>query len=475
MRIQFQDITAEEFATMHEGILRLLSEYGVLFEHDEAVRLLTEAGNELGSDGRVHLKPAFVEKMLGLVPKDGFTLYGRDESRILRAAVDEIAFRPSTGTPFIVDYGTTTYRDATMEDARVMTLVADALDGVGMVNCAVNPAGAPHGEGTLRLFATSHRYSQKPSDVTVMTRQEVEGIARIGAAIRGSAEKLREKPLTEIDVAMITPLRCAGEQVEALLECAKWGIPIELLTSPAMGLTSPITLAGSAVVNIAEMIAALCLVYTVSPGHGMTNTSRVTSVNMRTTAYNSSGPELGMASLLVTLCCERYNIPTDSYGFGTTARFPGIQAAMDKMSNGMLMSLGKPFMVTGGGMLGNSLATSPEQLVIDNEAFRQIKHMRRRIAIDEDALGFDALKSGMAESGCLLMEEHTIRNLKAGEIMECGIGQWGAECLSDPDGMLKQAHAKVEEILSTHEVEPFDPALEREIERIISSTEMVSV
>jgi trimethylamine---corrinoid protein Co-methyltransferase len=468
MQVRLQDLTDQEFAVMHESVLRLLFEYGVLFEHGQANDLLGKAGNEIDARGRAHLKPAFVEKMLGLVPKDGFTLYGRDETRRLHVGVNRIAFRPSTGTPFILDYATRRIRPADMSDARTMVLLVDALEGYGMVNCAVNPAEGPHGAGTLSLFATAHRYSNKPSDVTVMTKQEVEGIARIGAAIRGGEKALRDKPLTAVDVAMITPLRCASEQVDAFFECAKWGLPIEVLTSPAMGLTAPLTLAGSVAVNIAEMVAALCLVYLRSPGLGMINTARVSPVNMRTTAYNYGMPELGMGSLLVSLCCARYGIPVDSYGFGTVGRMPGAQVTLEKTCSGLLMALGRPFMVTGGGMLNNSLITSPEQLVIDHEAIRFLQRIRRPIAITKETVGVDAVIQGM-DGGCLLTEEHTLQHLRKGELMDCGLGQWGghAHAESEFPDLFDLAHAKVEEILTSHKVEPFDPVLEKEIDRII--------
>jgi len=85
----------------------------------------------------VHLKPAFVQSMLDMVPPDGFIMYGRDGTRPLRVAVDEISFRPSTGAPFVLDYATKRRRDATIEDSRQLTLLTDALDGYGMVNAVV--------------------------------------------------------------------------------------------------------------------------------------------------------------------------------------------------------------------------------------------------------------------------------------------------------------------------------------------------
>ena len=474
MKLQLQDISDSEFNIMHESVLRLLSEFGVLFEEQTARNLLVKAGNTVDDNGRVHLSEKFVESMLAQVPKDGFMMYGRDESKTLHVAVDKMAFRPSTGAPFVLDYETKSRRESSMDDARMMVTLVDALDGYDMVNSVVSPSDAPGGKGNLRRFVNAHRYSLKPSDITVMTGQEVEAIARISAAIRGTEQGLREKPLTAMDVAMITPLRCAKEQVEAMMECAKWGLPIEVLTSPAMGMTSPITVAGSTVVAMAEVIAALCLVYLIEPGLGIINTTRVSPTNMYTTAYNYGAPELGISSVLSGALSNRYHIPTNLYGLGTVAKMPGSQASLEKTFGGLLMALSRPHMITGPGMLDNSIVTSPEQLVIDNEAIRFIKRICKPIEIDQESIALEMFMRNMSDEGVLLAEEHTVKHLRAGEMIDAGLGQWVSYSEWQKQGcpdLFNLAHEKIKQILAEHTVEPFDAKLENQINKIIEESE----
>ena len=182
MELRLIDIPDREFEVLHAAVLRLLYEYGMLFEHREANEILVRAGNELDHGGRVHLRPAFVEAALEKVPAEGFALYGRDEEKVCRVAIDAIAFRPATGMPFIIDYQTRQRRPATMADARA------------------------------------------------------------AVAIRGSERQLREKPLTAVDVSVVSPLRCTRDDTDALLACARHGLPIEIPTSPSLGLSSPIAI-----------------------------------------------------------------------------------------------------------------------------------------------------------------------------------------------------------------------------------------
>ena len=475
MKLQLQDVSDREFELMHEAILQLLSEFGVLFEDEPARTLLIQAGISVDDNGRVHLSPQFVESTLGQVPRDGFTMYGRDESRTLRVAVDAMSFRPSTGAPFILDYSTKRRREATAEDARRMILLTDALEGYDMVHAVVSPRDVPGSRGNVRLFAMSHRYSLKPSDVTVMTAREVAAIAKICSAIRGGERQLREKPLTAIDVAMITPLRCTGEQTQAFIECAKRGLPVEVLTSPAMGVTAPVTLAGSVAVALAEVVAGLCLVYLIHPGLGIINTARVSPTNMHTTAYNYGAPELGMGSVLAAACSARYHIPSNLYGFGTVAELPGGQASTEKIFSALPLALGRAHMITGGGILANALVTSPEQLVIDDEAIRFLRRICKPIAIDEESLAVDVFINAMRDEGTLLADEHTLKHVRAGDLLDAGLGQWASPTDGEKQGfpdLVDRAHAKVEQILASHSVAPWDQRLEKEIDGIINECEL---
>ena len=272
---------------------------------------------------------------------------------------------------------------------------------------------------------------------------------------------------------MITPLRCASDQVEAMLECARWGIPIEVLTSPSLGVSSPVTLAGGAALGIAEVIAALCLVYQVAPGLGIVNTARISPTNMRTTAYNYGTPEFGMGSVLLAACCARYHMPTNLYGFGTVAKTVGAQCMMEKGTSGLLLALGRPHMVTGAGQIDNAMITSPEALVIDAEAIRFVRRVRQPIVVDEESIATDVMKSVMQGSSALLLaEEHTLKHLKAGEVMDCSLGQWMSysqwEDAGAPD-LFELAHKRVEELLHTHTVEPLDADVDRHIEKLLEN------
>ncbi len=472
MFLRLKEMSEEEFNIIHESVLKLLNQTGFLFENAEALKLFKKAGMKVDNNGRVFFKPDFIESMISKIPKNGFKMYGRDGTRKIHLSADRIAFRPSIGHPFVLDYDTGQRRNAVLEDAKRAACVVDALEGYDLVNSIVNPADAPGGFGNLQLFVNSFSNSLKPVDITVKSAAEVIGIVKLAEAVRGGKDALKERPLMYIDIAVISPLKCPEEEVDAFIECAKRGIPVEVLSAPALGLTGPITFSGSTVLSLAEMIAMLCLVYLIEPGLGMVLASRVTPSNMRTGIINFGAPEMAISSVLIAECCSRYNLPSNLYGFGSSAKKPGGQAEMEKMLSGVLMSLNKPSIITGGGTLDNGLNHSLEQLVIDDQAISFIKRVRQQVSINEETIGLEAIKRSMNSSGSMLLDKHTLKYLRGeGLMIDCSMDQWinsfeqwqkeGSPALYD------LAHKKVEGILSSHKVEPVDKTMKNKINSIL--------
>jgi trimethylamine--corrinoid protein Co-methyltransferase len=144
---------------------------------------------------------------------------------------------------------------------------------------------------------------------------------------------------------------------------------------------------------------------------------------------------------------------------------------MEKALSGLLMALGNANVISGGGMLHNALVTSPEQLVIDDETIRFLKRIVEPIAVDEETIGIDALMEGMARSGVMLAEEHTLKFMRQGKVLDCGLGQWTSYDRWERDGMpdlIDRAHRKVVDILAAHTVPPFEASVQRRIDQIVS-------
>ncbi len=461
-------LTTDDVSRLHEATLRILKEIGINVRHRQAREMLAKAGATVDGE-RVHFSPSQVEAVLAKLPH-GFDLYGRSLGHHVSYRRGNTYFRPSGGPPNVLDLQTGARRIATMEDARAFVLLADALDGFDIVNAVVNPADAPAGIPNLHRFLTSHRFSEKPSDITVMTAAEVRAIVRIGAAIRGSAQALREKPLTVVYVSPVSPLTWLEDQAEALLEVAREGLPLAVLPCPMMGITAPITMAGAVAQSNAETLSGIVLASVIEPQLPIVYCNRITTGNMRTLVSSSGGPEIGLTSAMVNQLAGLYGLPTNAYGLGTSAKTQDAQSGYEKAIDGMLMALSGGTVLSGGGSLDDVLTTSFVQLVIDSEINCEIRHCLQTIQVNGRTLALGALSAAVMGSG-FIAEQHTVEQLRSGALWRARLGTRAQYDSWKEEGALalaERAQTVASKILSEHQVPPLPSDTEEQIGRIIA-------
>src|SRR5438046_10098279 len=68
------------------------------------------------------------------------------------------------------------------------------------------------------------------------------------------------------DACPSSPLRWRVLTSESIMQCARHGIPSEIISVPLTGATGPVTLSGTLVVHTAENLAGIALAQAVRPG-----------------------------------------------------------------------------------------------------------------------------------------------------------------------------------------------------------------
>ena len=127
-------------------------------------------------------------------------------------------------------------------------------------------------------------------------------------------------------------------------------------------------------------------------------------------------------------------------------------------------------MVSGGGMLDESLTTSLEQLVIDNETISIFRRVIAETEVNEDTLALDALPEALA-AGTFLSEEHTVRHLRAGALwladLFTPVSYEAWEQTGRPD-LFEKAHERVEQLLGEWEPISLPTGVEAEVEKVMA-------
>ncbi|MFH0962918.1 MAG: trimethylamine methyltransferase family protein [Planctomycetota bacterium] len=454
---------------VHDTALEILETIGMEIAGEAPRRALLDAGAR-EKEGRILYPHDLIEKTLKQAPQQGFELVGRDGAHRVRAVPGVVHFRPAGGLPFLIEYPSLRRRPATLEDARVMVRVADACDGIHVVNSAVSPAELGVGVPNLRRFVNAIEHSTKPSDITASSPEEVRGVARIAEVVRGSREALDREPIALVYVSPTSPMRLSEPEALAVMECARANLPLAPLSCPTLAATAPVTLAGAVAQEWAEDLALMTLAYTVRPGLPVVACSRLFPVDMRRGITVFSGPAPGLGTAALTRVAASFRIPANGWGFSTASHAPDLQAGAERMMGALFAVLAGTNMVSGAGALDNALSSSPEQLVIDNELISLLGNAVRGVPVTADALAREFLADGIRE-GTFMASPHTLEHLRTGDV-------WFADLFSDEPyetwnrkaaPLLERAHARVGEILRTHEIPPIEPSARREIDVILRS------
>lgn len=462
--LQLTTLSQDEVEAIHYATLRVLSEVGLALGQDEAQALLAAAGASVRRD-RVLLPHDLVEWAISQCPslvstrgRGGETVTLGDGSLYwhnLGGARD--VYEPAQAKP----------RAAGLEDVRDSTRLLDALDSCTTVTPFFTPQDVPGPLMSLAMYRHTLPHTTKPvQGPGVQTAAEVRVALRMAEVIGPPAEVLT------LSVSPISPLLFADELVSAIIEIAQFGIPFAPLPCPTAGTTAPMSLAGALAQQNAEVLASVVLAQVVQPGLPIIYCGRLAMMEPRTGSSVWGGVELGLASAATVQVGHRYELPVNVYGFSTNAHTLEIQSGYERALNAAIPALAGADELSGIGEVGAGVMGSYAQMVCDDEIAASIRRLRRGFAVDEEALAVDVIASVMDGSRNFLAEMHTVRYLRAGEVLPTRLAErrdWHTWDRAGREDMAARAQARARRLLAEHEVPPLTSEQEQELDNIMQA------
>jgi len=460
----------EDANRFHEASLRLLSEMGVVIEDKTAIEVLDAAGAAVDLRSNIVRIPADVlDKLIHQAPRE-FVLGGRSGRRENLMGGKELLTRPVVGCLFITDREGKHRRARTVDASKIARLV-DAVDEYTWNAAAVYPDDVESSVCDVAYCKILFETTTKHFCISAYTPESLSYMVEMAEAVAGSPEKLRLAPLFNIVMATTSPMKYSKNQVGWIARAGKVGIPVGIASTPLMGATGPVTLAGCIVQMNAENLAGVALSQALNPGAPVYYCSRPTLLDMRT-GNSLWGPiEMGMIDAAAIQVARRYQIPSDVLSLRTDAKSMDEQAAYERMSNSLMPALAGVNSIAGAGMLEFVNAVSEEQLVIDAEILTMIRRVVRGIDTDEESMSLEVIEA-VGHQGQFLAEQHTRRHHRS-EFCETRLAdrslfnQWAQAGGRD---IVEAAAERAKSLLTRHEVEPLDPGVMRELESILLSS-----
>ena len=258
---------------------------------------------------------------------------------------------------------------------------------------------------------------------------------------------------------------------EGIRVFAEYNQPITLVSAPMNGITSPIYLLSTVILDVVETLAGLVYAQLVRPGVPMITSATCTSGNMRYATWECASPDSAlMLGAVVQMYKKFYNLPTRSQTGVTSSKTIDFQAGMEVMQSFLFTALAGVNLTSNSvGALSNLMTTSLEKCVLDDEMISRVRFIINGMKTDEEQMG---MKELMNCKPCqdFLMEESTCLHVRDG--WQPTVSDWRSSDAWEADGskdVVETAHQKVLDILEAAPASMLDPEQEKDMLKFIAS------
>jgi trimethylamine--corrinoid protein Co-methyltransferase len=430
--------------------MEILEKIGVFVENAEGQRLLNDSGARVDkAQNRVHIPRKLVESCLKTAP-DHIQVYDRDGDLRLDLRDDNVHFDPGSAALRIFDPELGQPREAVTADLIKLARLVEELPNLAAQSTAVISSDVPAGlADRYRLYIVLNN-SVKPVVTGTFAKEGFAVMRQMLSALRGGEKHLREKPLAIFDCCPSPPLKWSDLTCQSLIDCARAGIPAELVSMPLTGATSPVTLAGAVVQHCAENLSGIVIHQLARAGAPIIYGGSPACFDMRKGTAPMGAVETMMIDLAYSQVGKHLRLPTHAYMALSDAKSLDAQAGLESGLGAVLAALAGVNVVSGPGMLDFESCQSLEKLVMDNEICGMAYRLIDGLALREKPLARHILEK-IGQVDHFLTDPHTLEWFRQeayfpGPTIDRGtLGEWSQ---SGKLTAAQRAHQQVEKILS---------------------------
>ncbi|MBZ5544660.1 MAG: trimethylamine methyltransferase family protein [Acidobacteriia bacterium] len=389
----------------------VLCKLGVEIHNESVLGLLADHGAEADKNtGIARLAADLLDKALATVPHS-FKLYDvlGNETHDFRG--DNVYFTPGSAAINILDSQTGEMRRPTTADYIRYVKVTSGLPHIASQSTALIPADVHERISDSYRLYLSLLYGEKPVVTGAFTVEAFEIMKDLQLTVRDTEQELRAKPLTIFSCCPTAPIKWSDVTSQNLVDCARWSIPVELVSMPLSGFMAPVTLVGGLVQQTAENLSGVVISQLVNPGAPILygGSPAVFDIRFET-------PPMGAIETMMLDCAsseigKRLGMPTQGYIALSDAKQLDAQAGLETGIGAALAALSGINSISGPGMLDFESCQSLEKLVVDNEICGMTYRLLRGIEPREDFPAIPIFEELRREKH-LLIADHTRRYLR---------------------------------------------------------------
>lgn len=465
---RFEPLTELQVQRVNEAVMDVLENIGLSQAIPSCIDIVTKAGGKYTSENRLTFPRSLVEDTIADACRN-YVMRGRDPKHDMELSGTRVYFGTAGAAVHVVDVDTREYRESTLADLYDIARIVDQMEHIHFFQRSIvcRDMELPLDLDVNTCYASIAGTSKHVGTSWVLPEHFDKSMEMLHL-VAGGEKKWRERPFVSCSSCFVVPpLRFAEDACDVLENTVRAGMPILLLAAGQAGATSPASLAGAVVQEVAETLAGLVYVNLIKKGHPAILGIWPFVSDLRTGAMSGGS---GEQAILMAACGQMgryYDLPTGIAAGMADSKMPDAQSGFEKgYTTSLAGHSGANMVYESAGMLASLLGVSLESFVIDNDMLGAVNRTVRGLEITEDSLSIEAMRDVCIGGPKHFLGHDQTMNLMQKDYVYPVVGdrtspkEWAELGSTD---VVDKAKLKVKEILSTHYPRYIDDATDLKI------------
>jgi len=444
---------------------KILSEIGITIYNKQILKILSDNGAQVNHEkNHILFNTEIIEKALKSVP-NSFKLFDANKVETHNFKKDSIHFTPGSSASNILDHNINTFRKPNTDDYINYVKVIEQLPHIASQSTAFIPADVPEQISDSYRLLLNLLYGTKPVVTGMFTIESFEVMYKMLQTIRGNKIELKKYPLSIFTCCPVSPLKWSEVAAKNLYDCAINSIPIEVVSMPLAGFSSPVTIVGTLIQHTAEVLSGIIISQLINAGTPVLFGGSAAIFDIRHQTTPMGAIETMMLACGINEIGKHLNIPTQAYISLSDSKQLDAQAGLETGMGAAMAGLSGINEISGPGMLDFINGFSLDKLVLDNEICGQILHLKNGIS-EKDDFPVIPLMQELLNDGHLLISNHSHNYLTKEQIFPSDL--INRSTLSDwqnngEKSLKERAHEKIRKLLDNYQEDILSKEQKREL------------
>ena len=411
----YRPLSDSDMQKIDHSVRDVLENIGMSEAPPIVIELVTGKGGKHSADDRLTFPKSLVNEALAGFSRH-FTLHGQQPQHDILMSGKKVYVGTGGAAPHMVDLETGQYRDSTLQDLYDAARLVDTLENVHFFSRSVVARDMPTElDLDVNTAYASLMGTTKHVFTAITLPEHVSKIAEMCYAIAGSREAFIAKPFLSVNINHeVPPLRFAEDACEVMAEAIRHGIPVHANTFGQLGASSPVTIIGSVLQNVAETLAGMIFAWLVDPNAKVTFGARPMITDLRTGAMSGGSGEQAVLMAAATQMAQYYDLPNTCIAGATDSKKADAQSGYEKnLSVTLAAQVGANAITQACGMQASLMGCALESYVIDNDMLGGILRAISPLEITEETLSTESIAEVVRGDGHFLGQAQTFQRMQS--------------------------------------------------------------